>query len=124
MFYRPTLRARAAALAMPALLCAAQAAAQSASPPAADPGAAVPPTHYQDAIAYHVEPAPDLSPDRNWAQANAVAATTNSMALTMRSMSGHAMARQMAPVPSTPAPQPAPDAAQPHHEHHHHGEQP
>lgn len=121
MFYRPTLRTRVAVLAVPALLCAAQAAAQSARLHAADPCAAVPPTHYQDAIAYHVEAAPNASPDRNWAQANSLAAATNSMALTMRAMSS---GKSMAPMPSAPAPQPAPDVAQPHHAHHHHGEQP
>jgi hypothetical protein len=55
---------------------------------ASDPQAAVPATRYQPALQTLPAPAADASPDRNWVAANQKAATTNSMALTMKTGMG------------------------------------
>ena len=57
---------------------------------AADPQASVPPTRYQSALDYRPPAAPAASPDRNWVASNQAVAATNSMALTMEPMTGHA----------------------------------
>jgi len=57
---------------------------------AADPQASVPPTRYQSALDYRPPAAPATTPDRNWVASNATVAATNSMALTMKPMTGHA----------------------------------
>ena len=57
---------------------------------AADPQASVPPTRYQSALAAEPPAAPAASPDRNWVASNRAVAATNSMALTMKPMGGHA----------------------------------
>jgi hypothetical protein len=64
--------------------------AQESAAAAADPQAAVPATRYQPVLNYRPEAAPESSPDRNWVAGNAKVAATNSMALTMKPMSGHA----------------------------------
>jgi hypothetical protein len=57
---------------------------------AADPQAGVPATRYQSALDYAPPAAPAASPDRNWVASNETVAATNSMALTMKPMAGHA----------------------------------
>jgi hypothetical protein len=57
---------------------------------AADPQASVPATRYQSALDYRAPAAPAGSPDRNWVAGNEKVAATNSMALTMKPMGGHA----------------------------------
>jgi hypothetical protein len=64
--------------------------AQESVPAAADPQAAVPATRYQSALGNRPEAAPTSSPDRNWVASNQKVAATNSMALTMKGMDGHA----------------------------------
>lgn len=64
--------------------------AQQAPLPAANPQAAVPATRYQTALGYRPEAAPTTTPDRNWVASNETVAATNSMALTMKNMGGHA----------------------------------
>jgi hypothetical protein len=64
--------------------------AQASIPAAADPQAAVPATRYQSALDHRPEPPPASSPDQNWVASNAIVAATNSMALTMKPMKGHA----------------------------------
>jgi hypothetical protein len=57
---------------------------------AADPQASVPATRYQSALDYQPPAAPATNPDRNWVASNQTVAATNSMALTMKPMAGHA----------------------------------
>jgi hypothetical protein len=57
---------------------------------AADPQASVPATRYQSAIDVRPPAAAAASPDRNWVAGNEKVAATNSMALTMKPMGGHA----------------------------------
>ena len=78
---------------------------------AADPQASVPATHYQSALDYRPPAAPATSPDRNWVASNQTVAATNSMALTMKPMAGHAghvmvsmkMKQDDSPATCTPA---------------------
>lgn len=64
--------------------------AQAQSQPAADPQAAVPATNYQSALGARAEAAASATPDQNWVAGNQLVAATNSMALTMKPMAGHA----------------------------------
>jgi len=57
---------------------------------AGDPQAAVPATRYQSALGARAEAAPASTPDQNWVAGNQAVASTNSMALTMKPMAGHA----------------------------------
>jgi hypothetical protein len=66
--------------------------AQQLVPAAADPQAVVPATAYQSSLPHRPEPAPTSTPDRNWVASNQTVAATNSMALTMKGMSGHGQA--------------------------------
>jgi hypothetical protein len=57
---------------------------------AADAQADVPATSYQSALGTRAEPASATTPDQNWVASNQLVAATNSMALTMKPMAGHA----------------------------------
>lgn len=93
---------RAGALAC-LLLAAASASAQQAG--AADPQAAVPATDCRPAIDYRAPARPAASPDANWRASNDTVARTNSMALTMKSMGGHAGHQMDDMAPPAAAPQ-------------------
>jgi hypothetical protein len=108
--HHPTLPARIAA----GLLLAAAAAAHAQQSGAADAQASVPATVYRPAVDYRAAPVP-AQPDRHWKASNDTVANTNSMALTMKSMGGHAGHAMPAAAPM-PEPKPAPA-------HDHHGEQ-
>lgn len=118
---------RAALLAAVLLAAGALPAAAQAQSGAADPQAAVPATIYKPAIVYRPEAANGSTPDRNWAQNNAIVAATNSMSLTMKGMQGaadpHGGAHAGHAMPAAPAPAPA-GATPPsgHHPHQHHQE--
>jgi len=98
---------RAALFAAVLLAAGALPAAAQAQSGAADPQAAVPATVYQPAIVYRPEAANDSTPDRNWAQNNAIVAATNSMSLTMKGMKGaagpHSGPHSGHPMPAAPA---------------------
>ncbi len=64
--------------------------AQAQTQRAADPQAAVPATRYQSVLGARPESAPAGTPDQNWVAGNQTVAATNSMALTMKPMAGHA----------------------------------
>jgi len=64
--------------------------AEAHTQPAADPQSAVPATRYQSAFGARPDAAPATTPDQNWVASNQLVAATNSMALTMKPMAGHA----------------------------------
>lgn len=106
------------------LLAAAAASAAAQQSSVADAHRPVPPTVYRPAVEYRAAPAAER-PDRNWKASNDTVANTNSMALTMKSMGGHAGHAAHAMPGADPhaghrmAPQPKPQPTQaPAHEHH------
>nr|WP_314547077.1 hypothetical protein [uncultured Massilia sp.] len=117
-----TLPARIAAGLLLAAAAASAANAAARQSGAAEAQQAVPATVYKPAVEYRAAPAPER-PDRNWKASNDTVANTNSMALTMKSMGGHA-GHTMPATPTAPAdphaghrmaPQPQPKQAHEHH---------
>lgn len=104
------------------LLAAAAASAAAQQSGAADAQRPVPATVYQPAVDYRAAPAAGR-PDRNWRASNDTVANTNSMALTMKSMGGHAGHAGHAMPAADPhaghrmAPQPQPKQVPAHEQH-------